>query len=84
MNSWTPEQREQFLLDWNDVEPFRQVSDEDLLGQIFHGEPMVQAGRGQKRSHDEMNRKDKKRNEFGKCILIFCIKQHDPSFEKNF
>ena len=57
MNSWTPEQRERFLIDWNDDEPFREMSDhdEDLFGQTFPNESMVQAGRGQKGSHDETN-----------------------------
>ena len=55
MNSWTPEQRERFLIDWNDDEPFRQISDEELFGQTFPSESMMQAGRGQNGSQDEMD-----------------------------
>ena len=55
MNSWTPEERERFSIDWNDDEPFRQISDEDLFGEAFPNEFMVQAGRGQNGSNDEMD-----------------------------
>ena len=55
MNSWTPEQRERFLIDWNDDGPFRQISDEELFGQAFPNEFMVQAGRGRNGSHNEMD-----------------------------
>ena len=37
MDSWTREQRENFMTDWQD------------------DEPLLQVGRGQKRSFDEMN-----------------------------
>jgi hypothetical protein len=43
-DSWTPEQRHSFLVEWNDDEPFRAV---------VNSEPVVQSGRGEKRSADE-------------------------------
>ncbi len=47
-DSWTPEQRESFLLDWQDDEPFQQWMVDEF-------EDGLQTGRGQKRSIDEVN-----------------------------
>ena len=44
-DSWTPEQRETFVRDWQNDEPLRQ----------WMNEPMAQSGRGQKRSIDDVN-----------------------------
>jgi hypothetical protein len=43
-DSWTPEQRRSFLVEWNDDEPFWAV---------VNSEPVVQSGRGEKRTADE-------------------------------
>ena len=43
-DSWTPEQRRSFLVEWNDDEPFRAV---------MNSEPVVQSGHGEKRTADE-------------------------------
>jgi hypothetical protein len=45
-DSWTPEQRRDFLVKWNDDEP---------LQVLLNSEPLVQSGRGEKRSFDEVN-----------------------------
>ena len=45
-DSWTPEQRRDFLVEWNDDEP---------LQVLLNSEPLVQSGRGEKRSFDEVN-----------------------------
>jgi hypothetical protein len=56
-DSWTPEQRRSFLMEWNDDEPLRLVLNEELLQQQrstdTNDEPLMQSGRGGKRSMDE-------------------------------
>ena len=59
-DKWTPEQRERFLLDWNNDEPFLEMmANEDFIRSpeedIHQDEPLLQVGRGQKRSIDEVN-----------------------------
>ena len=58
--TWTPEQRERFLLDWNNDEPLLEMmANEDFIraleDNIHQDEPLLQVGRGQKRSIDEAN-----------------------------
>ena len=58
-DSWTPEQRQQFLFDWQNDEPLlendrgqkRSYKEMNNAG----NEPPLQAGRGQKRSIDEVS-----------------------------
>ena len=58
-DSWTPEQRERFLLDWQNDEPLPETdrgqkkSYEEMND--VGDEPLLQTGRGQKRSIDEVN-----------------------------
>ena len=58
-DSCTPEQRQQFLLEWQNDEPIleidrgQKISYEEMNG--VGDEPPLQAGRGQKRSIDEVN-----------------------------
>ena len=58
-DSWTPEQRERFLLDWQNDEPLLEIdrgqkrSYEEMND--VGDEPLLQTGRGQKRSIDEVN-----------------------------
>ena len=70
-DSWTPEQRQQFMMDWQDDEPLLQnerlglASDfmdswtreqrENFMTDWQDDEPLLQVGRGQKRSFDEVN-----------------------------
>ena len=70
-DSWTPEQRQQFMMDWQDDEPLLQnerlglASDlmdswtleqrENFMTDWLDDEPLLQVGRGQKRSIDEVN-----------------------------
>ena len=49
-DSWTPEQRRNFLAEWNDDEPLRLVLNEESLQRSGDG---LQSGRGEKRSIDE-------------------------------
>ena len=49
-DSWTPEQRRNFLDEWNDDEPFRMILNEEALQ---HSSDKLQSGRGKKRSFDE-------------------------------
>ena len=53
-DSWTPEQRRNFLVEWNDDEPFQMILNEEALQHSSDG-PLVQSGRGEKRSIDEVN-----------------------------
>ena len=51
-DSWTPEQRHNFLAEWNVDEPLRLVLNEELLQQQQQrstDEPLMQSGRGGKR-----------------------------------
>ena len=58
-DSWTPEQRQQFLFDWQNDEPLLEIdrgqkrSYEEMND--VGDEPLLQTGRGQKRSIDEVN-----------------------------
>ena len=68
---WTPEQRQQFMMDWQDDEPLLQnerlglASDlmdswtleqrENFMTDWLDDEPLLQVGRGQKKSIDEVN-----------------------------
>ena len=55
---WTPEQRRNFLAEWNDDEPLRLVLNEETvqhLDSTNDNEPLMQSGRGEKRSIDEVN-----------------------------
>ena len=59
-DTWTPEQREMFLLDWNNDEPLLEMmANEDFIrafeDNIHQDEPLLQVGRGKKRSIDEAN-----------------------------
>jgi hypothetical protein len=70
-DSWTPEQRHQFMMDWQDDEPLLQnerlglASDfmnswtreqrENFMTDLQDDESLLQVGRGQKRSFDEVN-----------------------------
>ena len=70
-DSWTPEQRQQFMMDWQDDEPLLQnerlglASDlmdswkleqrENFMTDWPDDEPLLQVCRGQKRSIDEVN-----------------------------
>jgi hypothetical protein len=51
-DSWTPEQRRNFLAEWKDDEPLRLVLNEESLQ---HSGDELQSGRGEKRSIDEVN-----------------------------
>ena len=51
-DSWTPEQRRNFLAEWNDDEPLRLVLNEESLQRSGNE---LQSGRGEKRSIDEVN-----------------------------
>jgi hypothetical protein len=51
-DSWTPEQRRNFLVEWNDDEPFQMILNEEALQ---HSSDELQSGRGEKRSIDEVN-----------------------------
>ena len=58
--TWTPEQRERFLLDWNNDEPLLEMmANEDFIraleDNIHQDKPLLQVGRGQKRSIDKAN-----------------------------
>ena len=63
---WTPEQRKSFLQDWLDDSPIVEASrsdertydemmNEDLSDQVNEGASTSQAGRGEKRSHDDVD-----------------------------
>ena len=59
-DTWTPEQREMFLLDWNNDEPLLEMmANEDFIrafeDNIHQDEPLLQVGCGKKRSIDEAN-----------------------------
>jgi hypothetical protein len=49
-DSWTPEQRRNFLDEWNNDEPFQMILNEEALQ---HSSDKLQSGRGEKRSIDE-------------------------------
>ena len=54
-DSWTPEQRERFLLDWQILEINRGQKRSYEEMNDAENEPLLQTGRGQKRSIDEVN-----------------------------
>jgi hypothetical protein len=51
-DSWTPEQRRNFLAEWDDDEPFQMMLNEETLQRSTDE---LQSGRGEKRSIDEVN-----------------------------
>ena len=63
-DTWTPEQRERFLFDWQNDEPLFQI-DEGLYDEMndMKDEPQLQVGRGQKRSINEVNDGEEKSDE---------------------
>ena len=52
-DTWTPEQRERFLLDWQNDVPLFQIDQGSY--EEMNDEPLLQTGRGRKRSIDEVN-----------------------------
>ena len=63
-DTWTPEQRERFLFDWQNDGPLFQI-DEGLYEEMndMKDEPQLQVGRGQKRSINEVNDGEEKSDE---------------------
>ena len=55
-STWTPEQVQEFLDEWNNDEPLQQL----ILDEA--SEPMRQHGRGEKRTIDEVNNGDRDDN----------------------
>ena len=67
---WTPEQRESFLRDWLDDSPVIEASrceertyNEEPFDKVNEGASTSQAGRGEKRTHDEVNDDDDENDE---------------------
>ena len=63
-DTWTPEQRERFLFDWQNYEPLFQIN-EGLYEEMndMKDEPQLQVGRGQKRFINEVNDGEEKSDE---------------------
>jgi hypothetical protein len=65
-DTWTPEQREAFMHNWQNDEPFIQVNegDERFYEKINDESLIQQVGCGQKRSSEEMSEDDEFRDNF--------------------
>ena len=77
-DTWTPEQRERFLFDWQNDEPLFQI-DEGLCEEMndMKDEPQQQVGRGQKRSINEVNDGEEKSDEVSdnNFFIVTDVKQ---------
>ena len=73
-DTWTPEQREAFMYNWQNDEPFVQVNegDERFYEAMSDKSLIQQVGRGQKRSSEEMSEDDEVRDNF---FTVNSIKQ---------
>ena len=78
-DSWTPEQRCSFLMEWNDDEPLRLVLNEELLQQQrstdTNDEPLMQSGRGEKRSMDESGEETSEQVSESNYFTVTNVKQ---------
>ena len=73
-DTWTPEQLEAFMYNWQNDEPFIQVNegDERFYEEMNDESLIQQVGRGQKRSGEEMSGDDEVRDNF---FVVSGIKQ---------